>query len=277
MITKVLSKKLIFPALVGFSLVGISMSLLAKGYLPAITMLLLEEELDDRVKAFITGKLNDTGVTNSGGQSGECAVDLATVSQDCHVGLDVRPETSAIPNNGFDFTRIGEGGVELDALAQQTEVCALLDNVTGLMWDSGLNSPFKNIESTFTYYDGTRGVPKHPSSPVTCLGYVADQPQTFCNTRAFVARINQMNWCGYSDWRLPTVNELFSLKDFGQSNFVLLPDDFVFTSPSNHTKWTSTKYLNITEFQQAVAFGSESGSAGNVNSDALAIKLVRND
>jgi hypothetical protein len=54
------------------------------------------------------------------------------------------------------------------------------DNVTGLMWQQGF----------------------------------ADTKLTYTQAQAYVATLNSENYCGYSDWRLATIKELYSLIDF---------------------------------------------------------------
>ena len=87
------------------------------------------------------------------------------------------------------------------------------DNVTGLIWevkttDSGLH----NNTDAYTWYD-TSTTPSgfnQPSAatllrPVgpnnTCAGYDSNDPATFCNTQAYISRVNAAGRCGVSDWR----------------------------------------------------------------------------
>ncbi len=112
----------------------------------------------------------------------------------------------------FNLTKVSSSGVELSADSSQW--ACLKDNVTGLIWekktsDGGLHDQ----HDSFVWYNtdpalngGFPGFVK--SSGSTCEGYVAGDPSTYCNTEAFVQRVNTAGYCGYHDWRMPTVEEL---------------------------------------------------------------------
>ena len=59
----------------------------------------------------------------------------------------------------------------------------------------------------------------------------------------FIKELNKKRYCGYSDWRLPTVHELHSLIDYRQLDPALLLDN-----PFNNVQlfwyWTSTIYVH---------------------------------
>ena len=40
---------------------------------------------------------------------------------------------------------------------------------------------------------------------------------TQCNTQAFAAKVNETGLCGHRDWRVPDVDQLLSLPDYGRS------------------------------------------------------------
>ena len=94
------------------------------------------------------------------------------------------------------------------------------DASTGLFWQKRDPTTALHGRDTYVWHQ-----PKHqnPGSPranpnllgldATCYGYNTDDPSSFCNTHAYANRVNQSNYCGFSDWRLPTSNELISLSD----------------------------------------------------------------
>ena len=91
--------------------------------------------------------------------------------------------------------------------------------MTGLVWevktaDGGLHD--KN--DTYTWYNTDSatngGDPGDEGNSDTCYGYNSNDPATYCNTQAYVARVNQAGLCGYHDWRMPTQKELRSLVDY---------------------------------------------------------------
>ena len=57
------------------------------------------------------------------------------------------------------------------------------------------------------------------------------------NTKAYIDALNAQNYCGYSDWRMPNVEELSSIIDYGQDNPTINPI-FINTSKAT-TYWTS--------------------------------------
>lgn len=43
-------------------------------------------------------------------------------------------------------------------------------------------------------------------------------PNALCNSQAYIQTLNATNYCGYSDWRLPQLDELMSLVDFDKQD-----------------------------------------------------------
>ncbi|MBJ6609677.1 MAG: DUF1566 domain-containing protein [Candidatus Thiothrix moscowensis] len=174
-----------------------------------------------------TGKLNDTGITtcaNATSNTEPCPI-LDYPGQDGDSGRDVTHNDDSDGHAGFSFTKISSTGAALPASA--TEWSCVKDNVTGLMWeikqgtpngiygDTGLHDP----DDKFTWYepDATRngGNAGEPSSStergIICYGQDQKTPSTWCNTKAYVDRVNAIGFCGAKDWRMPTVNELRSI------------------------------------------------------------------
>jgi len=79
---------------------------------------------------------------------------------------------------------------------------------------------------------------------------------------------------GFSDWRLPSSNELMSLVDYSRSSTpVFNPDVFSFNGAANAAMWSSTVFV-----QQAGSAWQLYGSGGiypQVVSDAAAVRCVR--
>lgn len=86
------------------------------------------------------------------------------------------------------------------------------DHSTGLVWevkteDRGL----RDAENFYSWYNpnhvdngGFSGQPNHGK----CRGGIS------CDTHAYIAAVNKMKLCGFSDWRLPTRRELMTLVQY---------------------------------------------------------------
>lgn len=94
------------------------------------------------------------------------------------------------------------------------------DADTGLFWQKRDPRSALHGHDSYNWYQPNqtpsgqpRSNPDLPGIDESCYGYSADDPSSYCNTSAFADRVNQTNYCGFSDWRLPTAKELLSLVD----------------------------------------------------------------
>lgn len=85
----------------------------------------------------------------------------------------------------------------------------VIDNATGLMWPAGFMD------------DGANG------------GLETD-------VYTQITYANSLTFAGYSDWRMPNINELLSIVDFSQNNPAL--NTTFFKDVMTEHFWTSTKY-----------------------------------
>ena len=189
------------------------------------------------------GRLNDTGTTLCADYpadiSGEDNNDLTSCSgtdaqgdpipagQDATSGRDVTDNNDTDGHAGFSFTKLSATGQDLTADA--TTWSCVRDNVTGLIWESkagrslGIgNAGLHGADDKYTFYNSdpttnggvSAGTQESPSFPNRCYGYDSSKPETFCNTEAFVNRVNQAELCGISNWSLPNLSDLQSLVNY---------------------------------------------------------------
>ncbi|MEE9447821.1 MAG: DUF1566 domain-containing protein [Arenicellales bacterium] len=245
-----------------FGLVGVALAA-TKPFNIATILLLLNEDAPKP-----DGSLNDTGITFGGDfpeGNNETCTGGSIAQQDCSSGRDVTHNDDSDGLAGFSYTRIDE-----DRCVQ--------DNVTGLMWevkttDGGLH----DADDRYFWYNtdantngGTTG--DENTNGATCHDYNAADASTFCNTEAYVARVNATNFCGYSDWRLPNVNELISLVHLGKPQPNVDTQYFPNTRTSGY--WTSILFLSIIDKSYTVEL-YYGGFVPRDQNSSQSIRLVR--
>ncbi|MCI5130842.1 MAG: DUF1566 domain-containing protein [Candidatus Electrothrix sp. EH2] len=197
--------------------------------------------------------LNDTGITWSGNYASDnntaCVAsttpdgDNVVAAQDCSHGRDVTHNDDSDGHAGFSYTKLDSSGQPL-ADQTATQWACVKDNVTGLIWemktdDGGLHDK----DDTYTWYNtnaatngGAAGVDGAANN--TCSGWTSGNAATYCNTQAYVNRMNAAGLCGANDWRMPTVKELESILNYGRVNPSI--DSGYFPNTAGEWYWSGT-------------------------------------
>lgn len=242
---------------------------------------------DATVQPSPLNQLNDTGIIECGNASttanGLCP-QLDYPAQDGDSGRDAVLDTNIGTDGhaGFSFTKLDANGVALtdqSADYAATPWSCVKDNVTGLIWevktdDSGLHDKDDryNWYSTDTATNGGSNGFDNDDGAI-CFGYTAGNAATYCNTEAYVNRVNATGLCGAnSGWRLPNVTELRSIVDLSRNKPSI--DPAYFPNTAQDWYWVGTPDAADTTNAMNVSFHSGAvGEYGRSKQDA--VRLVR--
>lgn len=189
-----------------------------------------------------TGQLNDTGSTASQcyqpGSNNLVACNSASAialnnAQDGMTGRDANPATNnnADGKLGFSFSAVPGGCV--------------LDNVTGLMWevktaDGGLRDRAK----TYTNYVSIKNTQQTNVAKIVAPTQAEIDAPT--NSISFKNSVNAQGLCGFSDWRLPTADELQSIVDYGVAYPGITVDQTWLPNTQGNEYWSGSPYVGDT-------------------------------
>ena len=220
--------------------------------------------------------LNDTSITRCGNASSN--------DEDCPVA-DYPGQDGEYATNGrrsHSFTKLDSSGNTLPDSA--TEWSCVKDNVTGLIWqikasDGGLHDK----QNTFTWFNsessingGNQGVQGGDNN--ICYGYENGSPASYCNTEAYVARVNNVGLCGNNDWRLPDREELISIVDYSRYNLSVDVDFFPNTKGASNSLTSSYWVSSTSAYDPAMAWlvvFKSGGSSETFKSFDRYVRLVR--
>ncbi|MFZ2990946.1 DUF1566 domain-containing protein [Ideonella sp.] len=190
-----------------------------------------------------SGKLPHTGITSSQCyQAGSNALVSCTSPEAIALSGDDKQDGMYTDVNSMSYSRVGSFGLDE----------CVKDNVTGLMWEGKAASGTRAAGNRYTNWgDGRSG-----------------------DASAYVAAVNVTGLCGYTDWRLPTVDELETLVDASRP----YPEPTIrqdwFVNTGREVCWSSSPYVAYAYNAWYVNFGY-----GNVNSSSrdssYPVRLVR--
>lgn len=222
-----------------------------------------------------TGKLNDTGITSWADNTDYNL--LITQSefpgQDADSGRDKTvPDPS--PSDGaagFSFTKLSNTGQALPVTAATWY--AVRDNVTGMIWEIGAPYVFQWYETDDTKNGGFEG------NPITDTGVGL--------TNDYISDKNSSKYCGFTDWRLPTRQELQGIINYHNTapnafDALFFPDiitgplppSFINSPDIAATFWTSSPDCDDSSKAWAVNF-TDGKLVSITKTLKLHVKLVR--
>ena len=176
--------------------------------------------------------------------------------------------------NPMSYTKLdGSGNALPDSAASWVTV---KDNVTGLIWEMKTNldgvqnySDPHDADNTYTWYDSNSAT----------NGGDAGTPGAGTDTEDFIKALNDAHYGGYSDWRMPTLNELTSIVNYSIARPGPGPtiDTGYFSNTAERAYWSSsTTYVNnTTYFAWLVYFDSGGHVRGWVKDGAINVRAVR--
>jgi len=221
--------------------------------------------------------------------------------QDCAFGRDALHREGLLPAKtgggieSFDYSKV-DGDGNLLAADSDTWNC-VLDHRTGLLWErkrSGDTVINRQTDSYFWYMPdipnaGVVGIQDDSNQRAgviggLCVGFDAENSETWCNTHAFIKRMNDAEYCGFSDWRLPTMAELTSIINYGPprtaegeiliDNTPKAKDVSYFLRTQGKQYWTSTNNARLSDEAWTV-WANYGHSISNKKTNALSVRLVR--
>jgi hypothetical protein len=221
--------------------------------------------------------LNDTGIDFcSDGVTNSANCTTVFGDSGTHPGQDARYGRDAAAAAGKLSTKIGggEAGFDLSALNASGQLMAtpgsaasphpcVRDNVTGLIWEvKTADGGLRDQNWTYTWYSAHVG---------TASGTNNCQTAGRCDTEKYTADLNASALCGFSDWRMPSVDELQSIVHYGRSYPSIEPAYFPNTPASF---WSASPYAPYPAGAWSVYFVN-GGTVAHYQSDGNHVRLVR--
>ena len=205
-------------------------------------------------------KLTKTGITTCGNNTTN-GLSCTPEALGALYGLGQDGEVRA--GQAMGYTVLNRNGVE-----------CIQDNVTGLIWEQKTDDGgLRDKDWGYTWYNpnsATNGGLAGTPNGGTCHNKAGGAQ---CDTQGYIQVLNAANYCGYSDWRMPSWMELLSIVDHGRDNPSINP---VFVNTRGEYFWSASPVAYNHNYAWFVSFASGNNhSYFNRKSTVYQIRAVR--
>jgi hypothetical protein len=146
--------------------------------------------------------------------------------------------------NPPSYTKLGQNGIALPDSAKQHEGWIMTrDNVTGLIWENkAVGGGIHDKRNLYTWCD--KNPATNGGNEGTC-GKEKETGELATDTEGFIKALNDSNFGGFSNWRMPTQKELQSIVDYSRWYPAIDMAYFPATTATTGTSyWSSTPYVS---------------------------------
>jgi hypothetical protein len=129
---------------------------------------------------------------------------------------------------------------ELVSVAGRNSADCIRDRVTGLIWEVKSDDPgLRDWRNTYSWFSPEEA---HGELDYRGLKNGGNCVASDCDTSDYVRAVNATALCAFSDWRVPTKDELFSLSDLSKAKSPPTTNlqAFPFTQPAEY--WSANDY-----------------------------------
>lgn len=143
------------------------------------------------------------------------------------------------------------------------------DVKSGLIWEvKSDDGSIHDKNNSYTWFQPDATAPQGVADGGQCKG------DSDCDTHAYVAFVNKQGYCSYSDWRLPTKDEMLSIVNFENSNATVTINKDYFPAALPSWYWTASSNENKPEYAWYVLF-SNGVTLNSLKESSKHIRLVR--
>jgi hypothetical protein len=179
------------------------------------------------------------------------------------------PAVTVMAMANSDYVKISENGEALDENIATWE--CVEDKSSSLTWEVKKNDGgIRDRDHSYSWLRNIDGRNQGVRDGGRCKGGID------CDTSSYVREINEQNLCGYSDWRLPTKDELESLVVYNSSPGNATINEMFFPESVPSWYWTASEHAQYESYAWYVLF--QNGTALNdLKERPKHIRLVRSN
>ena len=213
-----------------------------------------------------TGATTNTYTTPAMSYAGNGAVYSVVITDSINTVTSSSPATLTV-NKTTTPQSYGYVANASDGFYDKTE--CVQDNNTGLVWEGKPTTDTRAATLTYTNYDDVGSAQKYNGS--TYANPTQTEIDASTNSMGYKNAVNASALCGYTDWRLPTKEELQGIVASSGSPRI---DTTWFPNMQVSFYWSSSPYVGYSNFAWGIDFYNGSVNV-NYRSSGSLVRLVR--